>query len=320
LPAQGLVIEQKPGVLLESTEGKVIGRLAGFSIYPPQKLSDAVFARTAGMQALATADPGLTVLFDRQGSGWLLRPGATRLQKIGPIRVPLVSGSSLSVVVTRRGAGVDTRVVVRRHGKVALSGLFVHIASGRYAATDDSISSRPNEVVDLVTGRRTQLGPRCLLAGFSGNAAIAGCSPAQALPSLSAHVYAYEGGSKRLLATLPPGLQPSISSVSPDGRWVVVYLEPFCGAGWVAVMPSAGGSLRLAVGGVIGRTIPSTRVPHTSVLGWTADGRVAIDVARLNAGTGCEGLPETGVSLVDPGTLAPTHVTPLFAAMLWGAQ
>ena len=321
LPAQGLVIEQKGGVLLETTAGKVIGRLPGFSVYPPPKLPERLFPRSVGIQALAQADPWLTVLFDRQGAGWLLDPVAGKLRKIGPLRVPLAPGASLEAVVTTHGAGVDTRMVVRRHGKVVLSGLFVHVVGGRYASTDDSVDSRPNEVVDVVTGRRMQLGARCILAGIDGGTAYAACAPRIESTKSASHLYSYSGGGKRLLATLPKGLVGSVASLSPDTRWVLLYLQPFCGAGWVAFFPTAGGPARLAVGGPIPTTgVPATSVPHTSFLGWTSDGQAAINVARLDAGSGCEGLPETGVSLVDPATLDRVHASPLFASMLWGSS
>lgn len=69
LPSQGLVVAQPAGVLLETTGGTVLGRLAGFSVDPPEKLTGLALARSVGIGTLASADPALTVLFDRAGRG-----------------------------------------------------------------------------------------------------------------------------------------------------------------------------------------------------------------------------------------------------------
>ena len=88
LATQGLAVEVGDAILLETTAGKVLGELTGFSFNPPENLNGAIFARSVGIQALAAADPSLTVLFDRAGNGWLLDVGARRLVRIARIETP----------------------------------------------------------------------------------------------------------------------------------------------------------------------------------------------------------------------------------------
>jgi hypothetical protein len=319
LPAQGLVVQRSGDVLLETTGGAVIGRLAGFSIDPPAKLTDARFARSVGIQALASADPQLTVLFDRKGGGWTLDVSGRRLRAIGAIQTPLPGGATLRVIVHRQGEGVTTSTVVERGGSKLLSGTTVGAVGGRYIATDDAYDAKPNTLIDLATGRRTKLGPRCVLAGVRAGAAIAACTSAQ--PTKPSGLYSFSAdGARRLLAGIGPGAYPTSASLSPDGRWVLMYLQPNCGPGWAAVAPSAGGPARFVAGG--GR-VPATTAPGASAppfswaLGWTAESRI---VATITGKGSCEGDVTTGTYTIDPATLAATRATAARADKLWGAQ
>jgi hypothetical protein len=311
LPAQGLVVEKPGGVLLLTTDGRVLGRLAGFSTYPPEKLSDARFARSVGIGALASADPALTVLYDRTGRGWLLDAPGRRLRAIGAIQAPLAGGAVLRVIVDRKGEGVSTRTVVERNGKSLMSGLSVATVGSRYVATDDIVGPRPNAVLDLVSGRRTTIGPRCVLAGMRAGAAIAACSPSDPTKVSTLERVAADGTS-RVLATFPRGTYANSASLSPNGRWVLVYLQPNCGPGWAAIAPSGGGPARFVAGG---KTLATS--PFSFGLGWTADSRI---VATVSAKGSCEGESAAGTFTIDPATLERTRAAPAFAAKLWGAQ
>ena len=318
LPAQGLVVQRAGDVLLESTGGAVIGRLAGFSVDPPAKLTDARFARSVGIQALAGADPALTVLFDRSGAGWTLDVAGRRLRPIGAIETPLAGGAMLRVIVDRQGEGVSTLTVVERGGKRLLSGRSVATVGGRYVATNDSYDPKPNTLLDLATGRRTTLGARCVLAGVHAGGAIAACAPSDVTNASGIYRFASDGA-RRLLTRIGPGAYPTTASLSPDGRWVLLYLQPNCGPGWAAIAPSGGGPARFVAGG--GR-VPVTAAPGRAAppfswaLGWTAQSRI---VATITGKGSCEGDVTTGTYTIDPATLAATRATAARAAKLWGA-
>src|SRR5271170_2214297 len=65
LPRQGLIVARTGGVLFETTAGRAIGLLPGFSFAPPENVSGRLFERSVGIGALESADPELTVLYDR---------------------------------------------------------------------------------------------------------------------------------------------------------------------------------------------------------------------------------------------------------------
>jgi hypothetical protein len=318
LPAQGLVVQRAGDVLLETTGGASIGRLAGFSVDPPSKLTDARFAKSVGIQALASADPALTVLFDRSGGGWTLDVAGRRLRPIGAIETPLANGAVLRVIVDRQGEGVSTRTVVERGGKPLLAGTTVATVGGRYAASNDAFDSKPNTLIDLATGRRTKLGPRCVLAGVHAGGAIAACTSSDGTKPTGVYRFAADGA-RRLLTPIGPGAYPTTASLSPDGRWVLLYLQPNCGPGWAAVAPSSGGPARFVAGGgrVPATTAPGGASPPFSwALGWTAQSRI---VATITGKGSCEGHVTTGTYTIEPATLAATLATPARAVRLWGA-
>jgi hypothetical protein len=313
LPAQGLVVQKPGGVLLVALDGQVLGRLPGFEPYASGQLVGDRFVRSVAIAALQTGDPGLVVLFDRAGKGWILDPAARALQPIGPVETALGGGATLAIRTSGSAlAGVNTTALVERAGRTLLRGDLVVVGPGEVATSAESPEPH-GTLLDLSTGRRWRLGRNCAVAAVSAGKAIAACATTTNEP---ARVYAFApNGSSRILATLGPGLYPQYASVSPDGRWLLFYLAPGCGPGWTAVLPIEGGKARL----VTGQSIPAAMPTRTSfALGWSSDGKAVAAISGA-APSDCEHESTSGTFLVDPSTLTRSLATGNHAIALWGA-
>ena len=319
LPAQGLVVDRAGGVLLEGLDGKVLGRVPGYRTFPPGSLRARAFVRSVGIGALTTAAEGLVVLYDRTGRGWILDPAKSALDPIGSLAVPLAAGARLVVHVTgtaSKGVGATTAVV--RDGKTLLAG-YLSVTGGRYVSSSEQGSSRRGVLLDVVTGRRWRLGAGCTVAGIVAGRAIAACQAPSGNVGRRGGVYSIAAdGSRRVLATFAPGLYPESAWLSPDSRWVLLYLSPGCGPGWAAVMPASGGAPHYVAGGTaVPSSGPTPAARFSSALGWTSDGKVVATIAGSSPSS-CEHESHSGTFLIDPATLAKTRATTAVAAMLWG--
>ncbi len=220
------------------------------------------------------------------------------------------------MIVDRHGDGVTTWTVVERGGAKLMSGLSVAAVGTRYVATNDSVGSTPNQVLDLVSSRCTTIGPRCVLAGVRRGAAIVACSPvAEREPSSL-----FATGATARSASSRRSRPASFRRRRPrrlTGAGSSLYLQPNCGPGWAAVAPSDGGPARfVAGGGTVPATAISTSPPFLFGLGWTARSLIVATVARK---VSWEGESSAGTFAIDPATLTRTRSTPALAAKLWGA-
>ncbi len=320
LPAQGLVVDKRGGVLLEDLDGTVIGRLPGYRPYTVGKISDRAFVRSVGDQALATADLGLVVLFGPGGRGMVLDPGAKKLEPIGRFRTSLAGGASLVVHVTgsaSKGVGATTAVV--KAGKTLLAG-YLTVTGNRYASSSQQGSGRKGVLLDVVTGARWTIGAGCTVAGVVEGRAIAACMPTGGNVARRSGVYSIApDGARHTLAIVAPGLYPEFAWLSPDSHWVLLYFSPGCGPGWAVLMPTAGGKPRYVVGGAAvpsGGPTPAAR--YSSALGWSSDGKIVATIAGTKPSS-CEHESHSGTFLIDPASLARTRSTAAIATTLWGA-
>jgi hypothetical protein len=322
LPDQGLLVAQHGGVLLVDLDGRVYGRLAGYLPYPGKEASrDGLFAKSVGIQALQQADPGLAIFFDRAGRGWLLDAGARRLRRLDRLEVGLAGNAKLVAVVTGNGtSGVSTTLTVRRAGSTLLTG-DLSVVGTRYVASANFASDKPAVLLDLVTGDRWKLKAQCAAAGVLDGKAIAACqTPNKGDRPRRGRLYAFApDGSSRVLATYTIGLYVESAALSPDSRWLLLYLAPGCGPGWAAVAPSTGGPARLVTAdGLVPSkgALPTSR--FSSGLGWTRDNRIVADISGPSP-SDCEHESGSGTFVIDPASLARTRAHGTRAFALWNA-
>ncbi len=320
LPSQGLVVDRTGGVVLEGLDGKVFGRLPGYRTFPPGSIGSKAFVRSVGIEALASADPGLVVLYDRTGAGWLLDLNQGKLDSIGRLAAPLKGGAMLVVHVTgsaSKGVGATTAVV--RGGKTLLAGYLTATAS-RYVSSSEQGSSGRGVLLDVVSGRRWTLGPGCTVAGVVGGRALAACLATGGNAERTSGVYSIApNGSRRVLAAVAPGLFPEYAWLSPDSKWLLLYYSPGCGPGWAVVMPAAGGTPHYVAGGAaVPDAGPTPAARFSSGLGWTSDGKIVATIAGTRPSS-CEHESHSGTFVIDPATLAKTRATTAIASMLWGS-
>ncbi len=169
-------------------------------------------------------------------------------------------------------------------------------------------------LLDVGTGRRWKLPPGCLPAGNPGETLVLACGVA----------HGAEAAARLVLERLPPGgairrltrplaqLIPEETSLSPDGRWVAVEGDTGCAASYVYIAAARGGAARIAYGHSLTEPYPSN---YSSLLGWSADGRLVVLFMPPYCDTPLSGPPPRGVYLVDPRTLARTFVTRSAVAM-----
>ena len=319
LPRQGLIVEQGNGVLLETTGGGVIGRLAGFSVAPPQNLAGRRFGRSVAIGALVGADPRLTVLFDRAGDGWILDVVNRRMSRMAKIEAPLAGGAEIKIILDGKpSTGWSTKTLIERNGTKLLEGLFVAVIDDRYATTTYDLGPHPTELLDLVSGRRVSVQPHCTAVGVLGTDVIATCVPLMAAQPSTLYLFKRDG-SARLLSTFVPGLTPASAWLSPNGRWVLLYLQPNCGLGWAAIASTEGGPVRL-VGGIGAITDPRSAAPQFSdPLGWTNTNQMVVTIVSKNP-PGCSGVPSAGTFVVGPSNLTRHRATVASASELWGRR
>ena len=324
LPSQGLIVESTHGVLLETTAGRRIGELKAFHTGPPQgpgaPSSTSLFKSQLAIGELMTADRRVTVLFDQHGNGWLFDVARRKLTRFTRVEAPLVNGADIRIIVDGHpSSGWGTKTLIERRGRKLLEGLSVAVLANRYAATTYALGGRPTHLLDLVTGRQVTLAGGCAAAGvLVAGDILATCTPLYASQSATIVVFRRDG-SKKVIATFPAGIEPEGAWLSPDQKWLLVYLAPNCGEGWTAVLPTAGGDARFVTGeGPVDH--PSSQPPHSFGLGWTFKNKIVASVSAKKK-SGCEGAPPTtGTYLVDPQTLARTRVSTTEASTLWGSN
>jgi hypothetical protein len=319
LPAQGLIFERPSGVLLTTTGGARLAELRGLFVNAPQNLGDKGFRNSVGVEALREADPALTILFDRRGTGWVLDVSAHRLRRLTRLEAPLDAGADVRVLVIGDPSnGYSTKTIVERKGRRLLAGLFVTVISHRYAATTYAQGSTPTRVLDLVTGRQTTLPRHCTAVGVR-NGIVATCVANSTARPTTLELLA-SGRRPRVLSTFPAGYVPESARLSPDGKWVLVYLAPGCGYGWSVLVPATGGPARFVTGEGTVRHHPtgSSSPLFSSWLGWTRTNRVVATVSSSHGTSGCEGAPVTGTFVIDPRTLDRTRSGNRLASAFWG--
>jgi hypothetical protein len=318
LPQQGLIVAKTGSVLLETTGGGVVGRLVGFSMSPPQDLTSREFAWSTGIEALQRADPRLTVLFDRSGAGWILDVPNRRLSRIVKLEAPLAAGADVRIIVTGNpSTGINTKTLIERNGVKVLEGLSVSVIGARYAVTTYDLGAQPTKLLDLVTNRSVTLKPHCDAIGVVGENVFATCIPSLASQPSTLELFRGDG-TQRVLSTFVPNLVPESAFLSPNGKWVLLYLAPGCGPGWAAVASTGGGTARFVAGG--GTVSEMSSAPRFSAgLGWTTGNKIVATIAGTKPSS-CEGESSAGTFLIDPATLSRTRSTPAFAGALWGSS
>jgi hypothetical protein len=323
LPSQGLIVESAHGVLLETTAGRTIGELKGFLIGPPQghgaPSSTSTFKSQLAIDALVAADPRVTVLFDNHGNGWLFDAVRQKLSRLTQFEAPLANEADIRIIVDGHpSTGWGTKTLIERRGRKLLEGLSVAVIANRYAITTYALGGRPTRVLDLVTGRQVTLAGGCVAVGvLDGGDIVATCTPLYTSQSAKVELFRRDG-SKKVLATFPAEAEPEGAWLSPDQKWLLVYLAPNCGDGWTVLLPTAGGDARFVTGeGTVDH--PSSQPPFSFGLGWTLEGKIVATVSAKKK-SGCEGAPTTGTYLIDPRTLARTRVSTTEASALWGSN
>jgi hypothetical protein len=318
LPSQGLFVDEPGGVLLETTAGRAIGLLRGFSVGGPQSPSDTQFERVLAGGAFVSADPAVTVLFDRSAYGWILDVSHHKLTRLLHDVAPIAGGATVRAVADGHAStGWNTKVFVERRGKILIAGTSLVVIRNRYAATTYDLGPKPTEILDVATGWHMKLSPHCAAEDILGRDILATCIPTLAAAPSTLVVFSRDG-SKRVLSTFPAGVEPGSASVSPNGKWILLYLSPNCGLGWTIIVSSRGGLARFVAGGGIVSDSPRTSIPPFSTgLGWTTSNEIVATIAGKPT-PGCSGARSTGTYVIDPVTLSRTRSTAALASGLWG--
>ena len=293
LPAQGLVVPARRGVVLVGLDGRLVARLPRFEPYPrTNTMHDEVMHGLDWAGRLE--QPRLVTSGDRY-----YRIDASRhaLIPVPQPRVPLPGGAEL----VAHGSAVFRGLSVDRNGHVLVRrDLNATVVAGTL------VQSR-GRLVDLRTRASWRLPPRCIGAGAHGRVAYAFCATGPADPGAQYPGYLYphtwlerithHHAAVKIAEFSRDGPFPRITAaLSPDGRFVAEQGEETCGGGFMYV-GSTDGSLRGRPAS--GDTKTASR-PFSTFLGWAADGRI---VAHIQWGDDCERPTKEGVYLIDPRTL-----------------
>jgi hypothetical protein len=199
---------------------------------------------------------------------------------------------------------------VERKGRVVLRSpsLTFRILSPRLLQSGTTL-------LDVQTWRAWKVPSGCLTAGFGGAALILACGIAHgavgAVPLRLERMV--PGHPARRTSPALAELVPEAASFSPDGSWVAVEGFTGCAASYVYVAPTRGGPARLVYGS---STTNPFAANYSSLLGWSADGRLVVFFEPPHCDTPSESQdPPRGVYLVDPQTLARTFVARAAVAM-----
>lgn len=300
LPAQGLIDEERRGVALRDLRGSRLAWLPGFAVNPSGAPNH---PSAAWAFLLVRLRPPLL----HGPRGWY-RFDAVRhaLLPVAGGRLPLAGGA---IVVARGGQSVAATFAVQRGGRTILRG-----SAPTFRVLSQRLVQAGTRLLDVGTGRRWKLPPGCLPAGHPRETLILACGVAhgaEAAARLVVERLAPGGAIRRLTPPLAQ-LIPEETSLSPDGRWVAVEGDTGCAASYVYIAPARGGAARIVYGHSVTEPYASN---YSSLLGWSADGRLVVLFMPAYCDTPVSGPPPRGVYLVDPRTLARTFVTRTAVAM-----
>jgi hypothetical protein len=298
LPAQGLIDEERRGIALRDLRGRRLAWLPRFAVYPrwgaltPGATSAFLFARVRppllhGPHGWYRLDVGRHVLLPVRGGRLPLAGGATAIASGGQSpRFAVVRGGRTIL----RGGGDTFRILSRR------------------------LVQAGTTLVDVETGRRWTLPPGCLPAGRVRATWILACGvfhAAEAVSRLVLERLEPKGGIRRLAPPLAQ-LGPEEAWLSPDKRWVAAEGFTGCAASYVYIAPTSGGGARLVYGHSLTNPFRSN---YSSLLGWTAQGRLVVLLMPPYCDTPVSGPPPHGVYLIDPRTLTRTFIASSAVAM-----
>jgi hypothetical protein len=300
LPVQGLIDEERRGVALRDLRGRRLAWLPGFAVYPrggPKHPSAAWAFLLARLRPPLLHGP----------RGWYrLDVGRHALLPVRGGRLPLAGGAA---VVARGGQSIAATFAVEHNGRTVLRG-----SNPGFRILSRRLVQARRRLVDVGTARRWRLPPGCLPAPPAGETLILACGAAHGAEAAARLVLERlaPGGAIRRLTPPLAELIPEETLLSPDGRWVAVEGETGCAASYTYLAPAQGGAARLVYGHSLTDPYPSN---YSSLLGWSADGRLVVLLMPPYCDTPLSGPPPRGVYLVDPPTLARTFVTGSAVAM-----
>ncbi len=288
LPSQALLVAGKRDTILVGLDGHVHGRIVGV-----QPAWTATGPRNEPFQILARALPDHTFVVDR-ARRWYVLETSGRVRLLRAPRLRLTDGT----VVTAHGTGVT--VVRSGHAVYGVQRL-----AGPLAIT-------PSVAVDLDTGARWKLSSECYAVGISSGRLLEICGPSGFAGTVSLLSVA-QNGTRTTLSELPRGLYVGSAFISPGGKDVVAMFSPGCGGAYAFLVPTDGGPARP----LTGESNWTLDAPHSSLLGWTSDGRI---VASVQASRAIDVDPKPGIYVIDPHTFARTLVYPGVEAWAFWAE
>lgn len=309
------MVQRPHDVLLVGLDGTAIGALPGFA--------GPYTGKTYVLEALAQADPAAVLLIDASHRAYLLDPAASRLRRLGEMRIPLAGGATLAAHAVSQPRPYLPKImldVVQRGHSVGTRSQSLRVVAGRLVVSGAT-------VFDTVTGKRWRVGKMdgavpgaCEPAGVSGADLVAVCATGK-YPSLKVRAYRISPSGARtgVGPTMRWGFGARTAALSPDGRFVGVTLDVGCGAPVGAITPLGAGHA-----GYIGngKAVGSKAAINSEELGWTPDGKLVAHI--IFRPTDCEHAPPTGVYAVDPATFARNLILALprneAAAWLWNAS
>lgn len=299
LPAQGLIDEKRRGIALRDLRGRRLAWLPGFAVYPRSILN----LSGASAFLLARLRPPLL----HGPHGWYrLDVERHALLPVRGGRLPLAGGAT---VVARGGRSDTPTFGVVRGGRTILRG-----GGQTFRIVSQRLVQAGTTLLDVGTGRRWKLPRGCLPAGRVRATVILACGVFHAAEAVSRLVLERlpPNGAIRRLAPPLAQLGPDEAWLSPDKRWLAVEGFTGCAASYVYLTPVSGGAVRLVYGHSLTNPFPSN---YSSLLGWTAEGRLVVLFMPPHCDTPVSGPPPRGVYLVDPRTLARTFITGSAVAM-----
>lgn len=302
LPAQGLIVEKHGRVVLLDLHGRRLASLPGYALHPIRESVGFEFLRSR---------PYTPLLHGPHGWYRLDVPRHALLPVEGG-RLPLASGAS--VVASRLTEQHVPLFKVEKRGRVVLRG-----SAPTFGVLSPRLVQAGKTLLDVTSGHRWRLPPGCLAAGFRRKALDLACGVAQGAKAMArlALVRLDPHGVAHPLAPALALLIPDAALLSPNGRWLAVEGGMGCAASYVYIVPSAGGRVRIVYGKSLRNPFASN---YSTLLGWSIDGRLVVQITPpyCDEPYGPQH-PPNGVYLVDPRTLARTHVTRTADAM-WSSH
>jgi len=284
LPTEGIAVEDGDAVLLLSTDGTVLERLAGFRVH----------------EGTYVADHGALVLYGPDGTVY-------ELDALAGVLAPRPRGDEGTVPLSYGARFVRTG---SGGGNVQRDGHTLFTIDGSNAATHlswdrDIVTRVPFEpttasvAFDLRTTTARPLPAGCRVADRHGPAWFLLCPWEGAALSV---VRLDPDGSTTVLAESTPGASWDDAMVSPDGRRLLAYACGFPTVSFGSTSTGVGEGYDLDVAAI-----------DPAPLGWTAGGEAILHAAN---GCGITTSEQRGVFAFDGETLRPISVAS-GAAVMW---